>query len=414
MNAEVEFLKSLATAWQSRLHSIELGLEQEFACGGAAASDINDPSRSPDTATMTRVAVSRSLVRHGDALDRACRILGLDDIDQSILVLAVAPDIDGRFGRSFAAHAGDSRRRWPSVELVVRLLADDRHSPLSLRRRLRPGAPLLRCGAVTIESQAGEGEMPAMVAPAPAIVAVATGDRASDPGIAAALHNVTAPNRPALAPVLPIEDLSSLLRAARPVGGVIAVDAQLPLDLAALAVAGEDAGCDLIRIDLARLAEAGLPRAAAATRVTLIARLAGAALVLDEADGIMDPGLAALAGCVIRTAAAAAVTVLAPRSLVARLLGPGDAIPVAVARQEALSARQRQLIWHRALDERGVVAVPEDVAHVANQFRLAVPAIRAAAADVAAASRGGASMSRSLLVSCAKGRAPSGTRRLCH
>jgi hypothetical protein len=407
MNAEVESFEALAAAWQSRLRSIELCLEQEFA-RDPVRPDTDAPMSAPGAATTAKVAASRCLVRHGDALDRACRVLGLDDVDQAILALAVAPEIDARFGRTFAAHAADSRRRWPSVELVVRLLADDRHAPLSLRRRLRPGAALLRCGAVTIAVQAGEGEMPAMVVPAPAMVAVATGDRPSDPEVAAALHGVTASNRPALAPVLPIEDLPSLLRAARAAGGVIALDVQLPLDLAALALAGEEAGCDLIRVDLTRLAESGLSRAVAATREALNARLAEAALVLDAMDGAVEAGLPALAASVVRAAAAAAVTVIAPRSLVARLLGPGDAIPVAVARQDAPSARQRRLMWHRALDECDVAAAPDDVAHVASRIRLAVPAIRAAAADVAVLSRGGAPASRSVLMSCAKARAPSG------
>ena len=67
--------------------------------------------------------------------------LGLAALDRDILLLALLPEVDPRYGRLFAFLQDDVTRTRPSVFLALRLLCSDETGPLG-RPRLLPDAPL--------------------------------------------------------------------------------------------------------------------------------------------------------------------------------------------------------------------------------------------------------------------------------
>jgi SpoVK/Ycf46/Vps4 family AAA+-type ATPase len=74
------------------------------------------------------------------ALETAFR---LEPIDLDILLLALAPEIDRRYGRAYSFLQDDATRPKPSVDLVLELFCANLEDKLTMRRRLEPGSPLL-------------------------------------------------------------------------------------------------------------------------------------------------------------------------------------------------------------------------------------------------------------------------------
>lgn len=74
----------------------------------------------------------------------------LDEIDQDILTVTLAPDAEPTLGWMFQELQGGSSTPYPSMALVRELLALDEVENATLHQRLAPGAPLLRNGLIEI------------------------------------------------------------------------------------------------------------------------------------------------------------------------------------------------------------------------------------------------------------------------
>jgi hypothetical protein len=72
------------------------------------------------------------------ALDAVCAQLGLSGFERQIIVLCVAPELDGRFGEVLGAAQGDTARAYPTFGLALAAFPDAHWSALS------PWAPLRR------------------------------------------------------------------------------------------------------------------------------------------------------------------------------------------------------------------------------------------------------------------------------
>jgi hypothetical protein len=79
-----------------------------------------------------------------DALEWLERTFGLSSFDVAVLVVALAPEIDQRYGRLFGYLHDDVSRRRPSVDLVLNLLCGSTIERLEARSRFAPDAPLLQ------------------------------------------------------------------------------------------------------------------------------------------------------------------------------------------------------------------------------------------------------------------------------
>jgi hypothetical protein len=118
-------------------------------------------------------------------LFRLWRRAGLDPVGQDLLLLSLASEVEGGFGRAFGLLGGHRR---PDVATAIRLLSPDDPSGAAIRRALAPGAPLVRLGLVELRDPDRAGGLGAeLVAPAP-VVAAALGlpiDDAALAGVAA-------------------------------------------------------------------------------------------------------------------------------------------------------------------------------------------------------------------------------------
>lgn len=111
------------------------------------ASCFGDPIGSAQDAEqergLRRAAAAAGQVLPLDALShRFC----LDALEQQVLLLALAPELDRSWERAYAYVLDDLNRRLPSVELIVTVLAAGGTDRLQVRRRLRPAGTLLRHG----------------------------------------------------------------------------------------------------------------------------------------------------------------------------------------------------------------------------------------------------------------------------
>jgi hypothetical protein len=70
----------------------------------------------------------------------------LSPIEEDILLLAVAPEIDLKYETLYAYLNNDVTRKWPTCDLALRLLSLDRSQRMSLREYLVPQASLFRDG----------------------------------------------------------------------------------------------------------------------------------------------------------------------------------------------------------------------------------------------------------------------------
>lgn len=150
-------------------------------------------------------------------LGRLLERLGLSPLDRDILLLALLPEIDPRYGRLLAFLQDDVTRSRPGVFLALRLLALDESAHPLVRGRFLADAPLLRHRLVRLESLPTD---PAAALPQQTIVV--------DPRIAVYLLGVeesraapfpflqwAEPGRP-LAELLLPEDLRASLQALLP------------------------------------------------------------------------------------------------------------------------------------------------------------------------------------------------------
>lgn len=76
--------------------------------------------------------------------------LGLSAFDLAVTVLALAPEVDARYGRLFAYLQDDVTRRRPSVNLALDVFAPSADAKLQERGKFLAASPLVRTGLLTL------------------------------------------------------------------------------------------------------------------------------------------------------------------------------------------------------------------------------------------------------------------------
>ena len=96
----------------------------------------------------------------GFRLQRLADDHDLSQVEADLLLLALAPALDGRYGRLFGRLRGDPTRRRPTVALAVELLGLTPAQRLAVPLVLDPGASLLRSGLLRLDDPAGVPDRP--------------------------------------------------------------------------------------------------------------------------------------------------------------------------------------------------------------------------------------------------------------
>jgi len=152
--------------------------DQEFqahlgALCGSPTSEVSDPDHAQQLGSLDRaIAVMRRRVQAAELsarrknrqsrFEQLCRRCDLSAVDQEILLIALAPEIDRRYRRVFSFLHDDFTRGVPSVGLIVDILAplladDDR---LVLMSRFEAESPLIRRGLVSLPSPRSGDALP--------------------------------------------------------------------------------------------------------------------------------------------------------------------------------------------------------------------------------------------------------------
>jgi hypothetical protein len=296
----------------------------------------------------------------GSRLGALARAAHLTPLDEELLLVALAPDVDGRFEQFYGYLNDDVTRRRATVSLALRLCGVAEASAAG-RARLDAAAPLIRCCLVTVDQPDRPLLSRALRVP-DRVVAHLLGDDRPDPALAEILA------RPDLTgmPVPPGAD--RLARAVTAGAGLVYLRERPGASGLATGLAG--LGRPALGVDAARLTAAA-ERAELARALVREAVLTGAGLVIGPL-GPDGPGawLDALAEvpAVVLFGAAGWDPSWSRRS--ALLL---DAVPMA--------AGQRAELWRAALAGRPAVA--GDAAAATAHFVLDPVQVRRAA-DAAA------------------------------
>jgi SpoVK/Ycf46/Vps4 family AAA+-type ATPase len=129
---------------------------------GAAAEQKAGLAAEPDEADLLRSALDENTAASMDqgvplALPHLARLFGLTPFEQHLIVIALAPELDGKFGTLYAYLQDDITRRRPSVDLAIRLLCATPEERLNALTVFGRQASLFR---LRILSAAGRNDEP--------------------------------------------------------------------------------------------------------------------------------------------------------------------------------------------------------------------------------------------------------------
>ncbi|GGK10104.1 ATPase AAA [Pilimelia anulata] len=351
---------------------------------GPADLDRLRVPRPPAAVDADRLAaVEAAHAGPGSTLDRAAAACGLSALDVELLLVALLPDVDDRYERSYAYLQDDVSRRRPAIGLALRLCGQRAGDPAA-RYRFAGGAPLLAAGLLVVDD------------PAPPFLGrpLRVPDEVAAHLLAVAPPAAAGPVRPAAAAAGPPAGVGALAVALRGPAPLVYLHEQPGGDAAGLATAAlAAAGRPAHPLDLDRLAAAPDP-AGAARHAVRSARLRGAGLVAGPVEAL-DPPDHPERGAALRLLVEAPVPVLLTG---ARPWDPARARrgPLALA-APALDAAARADRWTAALAAAGAAPAADlDAPAAWAPYRLGPARIRRAA-EVAAGLAAGAPVTADLL-----------------
>lgn len=325
------------------------------------------------------------------------RALALDAIDDDLLMLALAPEIDSRYEALYAYLNNDVARRWLCADLAQRLLSDEA-AALAVRAALAPDGRLVAAGvlvgigpAESSRAQRGWRLAPALAdwlqglpwvderLPARVLTAwISGGDGAGldDPGVPRAQRAAAA-------------RIASRISTRQPFAAVISAPAREDALYLALQIV-EETGRDALQLDLDGVRALPSP-AEAMSALSLRARATGQPVLVGPLDAVFDAegrpmellvgalrGLDERVTCLYTTSEA-----VRWREVVAAL---GLSDRPAELRMRDLDAAERAALWTAALAgaaagmaDSADVADAADTAALADRFMLGPDRIRRAA-----------------------------------
>ncbi|MBA3842001.1 MAG: ATP-binding protein [Actinobacteria bacterium] len=112
---------------------------------------LQEPVGFPTWASQTKdCMIARPAFEPRTRLGRIRSAFSLSDDEIDILLFAMLPHFDARYGTLFGFMQDDVKRRLPAIDLVLNALSESFEGKLALEAALLPSAPLVRYGLVRI------------------------------------------------------------------------------------------------------------------------------------------------------------------------------------------------------------------------------------------------------------------------
>jgi len=323
-----------------------------------------------------------------------CRVLRLSELEASLLLVALAPELDRRYERLYAFLQNDVTRRRPSVELALGLLLPSFEARLMARRLFAAGAPLIKQQVLRLLEDPADHQPPLLsryLAVDGRIVNYLLGDDELDDRLDGYVARGALPisiDALLLAPDVK-QRLRLLLRHGHSAGIGLTVYLQGPYGVGKHTVAAalcHELGLGMLTVDGERMARLAADVFAATLRLALReAALGGEALYFEGFDTLL--------GDEQRQHARQLLGALAERGAISFLAGdvvwePTNPPPgLAFVRVELPKPcySEREELWSRALsggaDGAGALPARQDLSEIASRFRFSAGQIRDAAAS---------------------------------
>lgn len=330
----------------------------------------------------------------GDEWQHLRERMALPDWALDLVLMAMAPEIEPKYATLYAYLNDDVTRRWPTIDLAVRLLAGSAAERDRLRRALAPAGELISAGLLRLCGEAGEPmPLPARgFAASPILRGFLLGLPLEDAALRAEAAPPGSPlDSPGDRPPSLLTDVVPLLANGR---GRPLVLLEADPGAGRCAAARQTAaalGYGLVRLDLPATPAGERAPAGLVAEALLAARLRSCAFYCQAGERPPDPALAALAA-----AAVPCFLAIPPESRWPAALGGAAtvtvrfALPPVAARRgywgDALAA-ERLVADDRAIDAAAsrFRLTPGRIARAARAARLAARATGSAAAPVATA-----------------------------
>ena len=361
--------------------------EEQIRRGLLVAAGLPFAAQRPPSATP--LPTWAEIEADNDAWAWLRRRFGLGDLELDVVLVAFAPDVDRRYEQLYAYLQDDVSARRPTVHLALDLLTTSPAQRLSALRVFAPDAPLLRHRLLALRVSPRTVEPPLMarlVAIDEQIVTALMGLDAVDQRVAAYARLVREPAAdggegiaPSVAPLVAEAWGRRPLRLCLHGSGAAGSEPALQGVAAAL-------GVPLLVVDAAALVREA-PSVPQGLALTLReAELQGALVYLDRADSLLTdgggPGEDDVAGTLAEHDGV--VVMSASRPWASRARHPLGVLNIPV---DLPTASARRAFWADALTAAGGRASADDVAVVADRFRLTPGLIRDAALTAAATAR---------------------------
>jgi len=332
---------------------------------------IDDPVRS----TLTiRAARPCAAMAESPRWTHLVRTFALSDVEQTVMLLALAPEVDLKYETLYAYLNDDVTRKWPTVDLAARVLGPEA-CRADVVSALGPNGALLRNRLIdAIEPPVGRpSRLNVGFAMRPNVVRFLSGDRLGgsdrvDPDVTGDpwLDVPAAPAR-----IAEWRRIAELLRRRNGDAPIVAITGRPGSGRMAIARAiAADLHLPLRRCDLRALRRSGAPLATALENLALERRIEPAAVVVHGlaalADG--DGRLPAEYGGLLEAIppAQGPLIVLAPTDSCWReVVGRARAVTIELSTP---SFAERQMVWSRALADAGIELDDGAIRALADRF----------------------------------------------
>ncbi len=297
----------------------------------------------------------------------------LSNFDMTVILIAIAPEIDLRYERIYAYLQDDVTRKRPTVELALNLLCSDAANKLHYRHRFTADAPLIRHGILQIIADANQIQPP-LLAQYLKLDPQITQYLTNTPGLDDRLHPFS---QLLIQPTLTLEQLpipADLQQTLKTLGDryfpsqslLIYLQDQAGLGSRVAEAMAQSLNRSLLTVDLRVAHRSNVDLESTLRLLCREARSQNAIVYLPGIDELCNAESSLLnSRCLEILQAYSGITLLAGASLMPPALS-AQTVSITLPLPDFA---QRQIYWQTRLDERKISLPPEAVRALSDRFR---------------------------------------------